>query len=288
MLIGFGILSEGIRNLLNKGTYNLLSPENTNNVLFTQELFTTPIDEFSGSAFQTAMQIAENLILPVAGVILTYIVVSELYTMVVAHNQMHDQQSWHVFRWLFKTVIAVFLLSNAFTISTAILKAGAELAQSAFSVSQEINIEQAAAELGDALNDNELGEATLLFLAALLSKLFGFIIEIIIFVLLIARMLEMYLMLAMSPIPYATIVHSEQKVVGINYIKNLLGLALQGIILVVVFSLYAGLQASQIGSLVAGEQRIIPSVLMTGVGYPLLLLLVVIRSRSVAQMVTGG
>ena len=83
------------------------------------EVSKTPSSWNSG-IFNMVQTLSENVIVPIAGMIISFVLVYELITMVIDKNNMHDFDTSLFFRFLFKACIAVSLLSQTFDIVMAV------------------------------------------------------------------------------------------------------------------------------------------------------------------------
>ena len=69
---------------------------------------------FSPGVFSMIRDVSETVIIPIAGMILTFIVCSELISMIIDHNNLANFETWIFFKWVFKTFVAVILITNTF------------------------------------------------------------------------------------------------------------------------------------------------------------------------------
>jgi hypothetical protein len=60
-----------------------------------------------------------------------------------------------------------------------------------------------------------------------------------IFVIVYARMIEIYLMVSLAPIPFATFGNREQSMIGQNYLRSLFALGFQGFLIMICVAIYA-------------------------------------------------
>lgn len=245
--------------------------------------------EYSGVAFSLVMTIAETVILPIAGVIFTYVVVNELIQLQVAHNNLHENVVLDLYKWMFKTMLGILLISNSFTITNAIIEVGAEVIGQVLPITQTQGGGVAFAEAADLLELSVFNLITIV-VSLLTTNLITTIGQLLIHLFIIARFFEIYLYLMIAPIPFATLTSQQMSQTGLNYIKNIISLAIQGLIILVSFSIYIAVSASititSITEMSAGNNFI------TGSGQGIVLILVlgvmVWRSRSIAQSLVGS
>lgn len=105
------ILTEGILSNLS----GLFDSVNTEVGEIAAELGTTPAG-WNAGIFNMIRSLSENVIVPIAGVIITFVMCYELIQMVIDKNNMHDIDTFIFFKWIFKTFVAVLLVTNTWNI----------------------------------------------------------------------------------------------------------------------------------------------------------------------------
>ena len=202
---------------------------------------TTPAN-FSPAVFSMIRNISESVILPIAGMVLTFIACYELIQMLIEHNNLANFETWTFFKWVFKTFLAVTLISNTFNITMAVFDVGQHIVNGAAGVISSdtaLDAAEAVAALTDSLEEMEVGELFLLAMETLLISLTMNILSVIITVILYGRMIEIYLYTSVAPIPFATMTNKEWGNIGNNYLKGLFALAFQGFFMMVCVGIYA-------------------------------------------------
>ena len=79
---------------------------------------------FSPGIFSMIRNVSETVIIPIAGLILTFIACYELIQLIIEHNNLSNFETWIIFKWIFKTFVAVTLISNCFNIVMAVFDGG--------------------------------------------------------------------------------------------------------------------------------------------------------------------
>ena len=102
-----GILTDGILANLS----GLFDSVNTEVGEIAAELGTTPAG-WNAGIFNMVRSLSENVIVPIAGIIITFVMCYELIHMVIEKNNMHDFDTSIFFKWIFKTFIAVLFVTN--------------------------------------------------------------------------------------------------------------------------------------------------------------------------------
>jgi len=186
---------------------------------------------WNGSIFALIQSLSDTVIVPIAGMIISFVLCYELITMVTQKNNFHEFETFNLFIWVFKAYIAIYLVSNTFNITMAVFDVGQHVVNSASGVisgTTEIDATSAIEGLLETMEEMEVGELFLLALETMLISLTMKILSIIITVVLYGRMIEIYLTCSVAPIPFATMTNKEWGNIGTNYLKGLFALAFQG------------------------------------------------------------
>ena len=201
---------------------------------------TTPAD-FSPGVFSLIQNISESVILPIAGIILTFIACWELIQMIIEHNNPANFETWIFFKWIFKTFAAVLLISNTFNITMAVFDVAQNvISQSGSLISASTAVDDSAlAALESTLESKELGALLGLYLQTFIVQFTMYALSAVIFVIVYGRMIEIYLMVSLAPIPFATFGNREQSQTGQNYLRSLFALGFQGFLIMVCIGIYA-------------------------------------------------
>lgn len=211
------------------------------------EVSTTP-SAWNSGIFSMVQTLSENVIVPIAGMIISFVLVYELITMVIDKNNMHDFDTSLFFRFLLKACIAVSLLSQTFDIVMAVFDVGSHVvteAASAISGSTSLDVTSTLTSMFDSQIDTmEIGELIGLGLETMIISACMKIMSVMITVILYGRMIEIYLYVSVAPIPAATVTNREWGSIGTNYFKGLIALAFQGFFIMVCVAIYAVLVAS--------------------------------------------
>ena len=236
---------------------------------------------FSPGVFAMVRNISENVIIPIAGLILTFIACYELIQMIIDHNNLANFETWIFFKWVFKTFVAVMLITNTFNITMAVFDVAQHVVNaSAGIISADTAVDASALEaMEDTLNAMELGPLLGLFLQSLIVQITMSALSVVIFVIVYGRMVEIYLMTSLAPIPFSTFGNREQSQVGQNYLRSLFALGFQGFLIMICVGIYAVLIQS-----VAFSDDIIASIWGV-IGYTVLLCFTLFKTGSLAKSV---
>ena len=197
---------------------------------------------WNGSIFSLIQNLSQTVMIPIAGMIITFVLCYELITMVTQKNNFHEFETFNLFIWVFKAYIAIYLVTNTFNITMAVFDVGQHVVSSAAGVisnSTAIDVTQAMGDMLNTLEDMEVGELFLVTMETMLLVLTMKIMSVIITVILYGRMIEIYLTCSVAPIPFATMTNKEWGNIGNNYLKGLFALAFQGFFMMVCVGIYA-------------------------------------------------
>ena len=241
---------------------------------------TTPAN-FSPAVFSMIRNISESVILPLAGMVLTFIACYELIQMLIEHNNLANFETWTFFKWVFKTFLAVTLISNTFNITMAVFDVAQQvISRSGGLISGSTSVSDATLTAMQAtLEGMDLGPLLGLYLQTFVVQVTMLALSAIIFVIVYGRMVEIYLMVSLAPIPFATFGNHEQSHTGQNYLRSLFALGFQGFLIMICVGIYAVLIQN-----LSFSDNIISSI--WGVlGYTVLLAFTLFKTGSLAKSV---
>ena len=244
---------------------------------------TTPAAWHAG-VFSLIRQLSETVILPIAGMVLTFVATYELIQMLLEKNNMHEFDVANIYKWVFKTTCAILILSNTFNIvmavfdvSQSVIADAAGLIQGSTDITPDM-----LTELETTLEGMDLGPLLGLWLQSSVIGLTMQIMGIIIFVLVYGRMIEIYLMTSLAPLPVATLSNRELGGTGQNYLKSLFAVGFQGMLILVCVAIYAVL----IQGIATGGDPI--GAIWGTVGYTVLLCFMLFKTGGIAQRIFGA
>jgi hypothetical protein len=228
--------------------------------------------------FNLIRTLSETVVLPVAGVILTFILTYELITMVIEKNNMNDFETFIIFKWIFKTFCAVFILTHTFDIVMFVFGIAQNVVNgSAGVIGGSLDVGMAIADLQAQLDAMSTGALIGFYLQSMILSLAMDVISLCIFLIIYGRMIEIYLTISVAPIPMSTMVNREWGNIGNSYLKALFALAFQGFLIMVCIAIYAALLGS-----IATSPNIHNAVWGT-VGYTVLLCMILFKTGSMSK-----
>ena len=204
---------------------------------------------WNASIFSMIRTLSENVIVPIAGLVITYVLCYELITMITEKNNMHDIDTFMFFKWFFKSWVAVYLVTHTFDITMAVFELAQHVVGGAAGVignNTSINVNAALSSMQSQLGSMEIPELLLLVMETSLVSLCMKIMSILITVILYGRMIEIYLYCSVAPIPFATMTNREWGQIGNNYLRSLFALGFQGFLIMICVGIYAVLVNSMI------------------------------------------
>lgn len=241
----------------------------------------TPQDWNSG-VFNMLRSLSETVIVPIAGAILALIMCYELIQLIAERNSMHDMDSWMLFRWVFKSAAAIILVSNTWNIVMGVFDITQSVVNQSAGViigNTSIDITSVVTDLDTQLSAMDIGGLLGLWFQSLFVGLTMNILSICIMLVVYGRMIEIYLVTSLGPIPLATIGNSEWRGMGQGYLKSLFALGFQAFLIMVVTGIYAVLvQSIALSADVSGA-------IWGCMGYTVLLCFCLFKTGSIAKAV---
>lgn len=240
-------ITEAIKEILigfiKSGLLNLFTSLNDRIGTITGEVGQNP-QQWNATVFNMIRNLSETVIVPIAGMIITFVLCYELITMITEKNNMHELDTFMVFKWIFKAYVAIYLVTNTFNITMAVFDLAQSVVSSAGGLiagNTAIDAASTMQEILNSLESMEIGELFMLSAEILILSLAIKLMSVAITVILYGRMIEIYLYTSIAPIPFATMTNREWGNIGNNYIKGLFALGFQGFFMMVCVGIYSAL-----------------------------------------------
>ena len=238
---------------------------------------------WNGAIYSMIRTLSDNVILPIAGVILAFVMTMELIQMISDKNSMHgDVDTWMFFKWIFKTACAVLIVTNTWNIVMGVFDVGQSVVNSAagaISGDASVDITTVVVDLEERLMEMDLGPLFGLWFQSLFVGICTWALTICIFIITFGRMIEIYLVTSVAPIPMATMASRESGNIGQNYLRSLFALAFQGFLIIVCVAIYAAL----VQNIAVGTD--ISYAIWTCMGYTVLLCFTLFKTGSMAKSI---
>lgn len=237
---------------------------------------------WNSGIFNMIQSLSNNVILPIAGAILAIVMTLELIQLITDRNNLHDVDTWMFFKWVFKSAAAVVIVSNTWTIVMGLFDAAQGVVDSAAGViigDTSIDISAILADMESRLAEMELGPLLGLWFQSLFVGICSWAITICIFIIVYGRMIEVYLVTSIAPIPMSTMVNREWGQMGQNYLRALFALGFQAFLIMVCVAIYAVL----VQDISASSD--ISTAIWTCMGYTVLLCFCLFKTSSLAKSV---
>lgn len=230
--------------------------------------------------------LSETVIVPIADIILTFVMCYELIQLIIEKNNLHDFDTWIFFKWIFKTFCAVLIVTNTWNIVMAVFDVAQNVvSQSAGVIISDagIDISSVVGDLKTQLADWSVGALLGLWFQSVFVGLCTQILSICIFLVIYGRMIEVYLVTSIGPIPFATMVNREWDSTGQNYLRSLLALGFQAFLIMICVGIYAVLVE---GISTSGDN--ISAAIWGCMGYTVLLCYTLFKTSSLAKSLFGA
>lgn len=238
---------------------------------------------WNAAIYNMIRSLSENVIIPIAGVILAFVMTLELIQMVSDKNNMHgDVDTWMFFKWIFKTACAVLIVTNTWNIVMGVFDVGQSVVNSAAGVissDASIDISSVVVDLEQRLMEMDIGPLIGLWFQSLFVGICTWALTICIFIITYGRMIEIYLVTSIAPIPMATMVNKDGGNMGQNYLRSLFALAFQAFLIIVCVAIYAALVKN------IAIDTDVSKAIWTCMGYTVLLCFTLFKTGSMAKSI---
>ena len=244
----------------------------------------TPPAAWNPGVFSLIRTLSETVVLPIAGLILTFVATYELITIIVEKNNLHDVDTWIFFKWIFKTMVAIVILSNTFNAVMAVFDVAQSVVNNAGGlISGSTAVDPGMMATFEAeLQAMDIGPLIGLWLQSFLIQAIVLALNIVVFVIVYGRMIEIFMLTSLAPIPFATLSNQQFGSMGQNYFKSLCAVGFQGFLIMVCVAIYAVL----VQSISTGGDPI--GAIWRSIGYTVLLCFTLFKTGSLAKSVWGA
>ena len=281
----FDFIDEWIRGLLTSGiirSYTRMFAHVNDEVGNIAGLVGQTPFEYNSAIYNMIRTLSETVIIPIAGIILTFVLCYELIQMILEKNNMAEFDIANIYKWIMKTFIAVFILTHTFDITMAVFDVAQHVVNgSAGIITGSLDIDVALDNLADYMDTLPTGDLFGLWMESNILSLAMRAISLCIFIIIHGRMIEIYLTISIAPIPFSTMVNREWGNIGNNYLKSLFALGFQGFLIMICVAIYAVL----ITTSTTGD---IQTSVWSAVGFTLLLCLTLFKSSSLSKAIFGA
>ena len=237
---------------------------------------------WNASIFGMIQNLSNSVIVPIAGAILAFVMTLELIQLITDKNNLNDVDTWMFFKWAFKSAAAVLIVTNTWNIVMGVFDAAQSVVGSASGIiagDTSIDISTVMTDLETRLMDMEIGPLLGLWFQSLFAGICTWAIAICIFIITYGRMIEIFLVTSIAPIPMATMTNRESGNMGQNYLRSLFALAFQGFLIIVCVAIYAVL----IQNIAVGSDAV--AAIWTCMGYTVLLCFTLFKTGSMAKSI---
>ncbi len=242
---------------------------------------TTPA-AWNAGVFSMIRNLSDNVVVPVAGMIITFVLCYELISMLMEKNNFHDFETYAIYKWVLKAFIAVYLVTHTFDITMAIFELAQNVVQQSAGIITGTTSIDFATVIGDVstqLEAMELGELFGLLVETMLLKITMPILSFCVMIVLVGRMIEIYIYCSIGAIPFATMTNREWGQMGQNYLRGLVALGMQGFFIMICVAIYAVL----VGQITSGTNLHIA--IWQCAGYTVLLCFSLFKTSAVSKSI---
>lgn len=281
-------ITEWLKEILVSGIMNNLSSmfDNVNNQVgqIASQVGTTP-QAWNSSIYSMIQTLSENVMMPIAGMILAFVMTLELIQLITDKNNLNDIDTWMFFKWIFKTACAVLIVTNTWNIVMGVFDVAQSVVNNAAGIivsDTSIDISSITTDLEARLTVMDIGPLFGLWFQSIFVGLTMWALTICIFIIVYGRMIEIYLVTSIAPIPMATMLNREWGGMGQNYLRSLFALGFQGFLIIVCVAIYAVLVQN------IAIDTDISKTIWTCMGYTVLLCFTLFKTGSLAKSILNA
>ena len=237
---------------------------------------------WNGGVFSMIQNLSENVVVPIAGIILAIVVTMELIQMLIDRNNMHDFDTFMIYKWIFKTFVSVTIVTNTWNIVMAVFDVAQNVVNNAAGIiisDTSLDLSSVVTNMEARLMDMEIGSLFSLWVQSMLGGMISWGLTISIFVIVYGRMIEIYLVTSIAPIPMATMANREWGQMGQNYLRSLFALGFQAFLIIICVAVYAVLVQT-----IASDEDVIKAI-WTCIGYTVLLCFTLFKTSSLSKSI---
>ena len=245
---------------------------------------TTPA-AWNAGVFSMIRSLSDNVVIPIAGIIITFVLCYELISMLMEKNNFHDFETYAIYKWILKAFIAVYLVTHTFDITMAIFEVTQNMVQQSSGIitgSTSIDFATVIGDVSTQLETMEIGELFGLLVETMLLKITMPILSFCVMIVLVGRMIEIYIYCSVGAIPFATMTNREWGQMGNNYLRGLVALGLQGFFIMICVAIYAVL----VGQITSGTN--IHLAIWQCAGYTVLLCFSLFKTGAVSKSILNA
>lgn len=237
---------------------------------------------WNSSIYSMIQNLSNSIMVPIAGVILAIVMTLELIQMIADRNNMHEVDTWMIFKWVFKSAAAVLIVTNTWNIVMGVFDMTQSVVSQASGIidyNASVDISLVMADMETRLAEMELGPLLGLWVQSLFIGITMWALYICIFIVIYGRMIEIYVVTSVAPIPMATMMGKEWGGMGQNYLRSLFALGFQAFLIIVCVAIYAVLVQN-----IATEDDVIMAI-WSCVGYTVLLCFSLFKTGSLSKSI---
>ena len=240
---------------------------------------------WNGSIFNMIRTLSETVIVPIAGILLTFVMCMELIQLIIDKNNLHDFETWIFFKWIFKTFCAVLIVTNTWNIVMAVFDVAQHVVnQSAGIITADtaIDLDTVIPDLAGQLEAMDVGSLLGLWLQSIIVSISLRVLALLIMLITFGRMIEIYLVSSIAPIPMAAMMGREFGGMGQNYLRTLLALGFQAFLIIICVAIYAVLVQG------IAAQADVSAAMWSCMGYTVLLCFTLFKTGSLSKALFGA
>lgn len=247
-------------------------------------------ESFNASIYNGVLLIMKNAVMPVAYVLLGLLFITELYNITIRTDHQSGIMAMEIpFRAMIKVALCKVVVDSTELILSAIYNISAQIITNiGTTISGGTTLTPADMEVIRAVvEDMDFGVKLMTAVEVTLIYLIVKFVMVIVSVIVVGRMMELYVLMAVAPVPLATFPNVEMSGIAKNFLKSFAAVCLQGVLIYIVVAMFPLLFGNAAMGDISDTSNFSES-LITAAGYSFVLLISVFATGKWAKSVCNA
>ncbi len=241
-------------------------------------------ESFNAQVFKLLETFSKNVVLPIGILILTIVLVTNLCKSLLDDREMQNPLKVYFF-FIITSVFAVILVTNSFEITNFIINISQTIVDKALTLfdKEATSITGDITKFEETLKTMEVSQIFGIWLMLILTVIIMWLVRILVQIVILGRFIEIFMRISIAPIPFATFFNRDLSSTGYNFVKSMVAVSLQAILIMVVIAIYRGTLSSI--AVDVGSQEILMLFLIKILGINLTLVFMLFQTKRIADSI---
>lgn len=241
-------------------------------------------ESFNAQVFKLLETFSKNVVLPIGILILTIVLVTNLCKSLLDDREMQNPLKVYFF-FIITSVFAVILVTNSFEITNFIINISQTIVDKALTLfdKEATSITGDITKFEETLKTMEVSQIFGIWLMLILTVIIMWLVRILVQIVILGRFIEIFMRISIAPIPFATFFNRDLSSTGYNFVKSMVAVSLQAILIMVVIAIYRGTLSSI--AVDVGSQESLMLFLIKILGINLTLVFMLFQTKRIADSI---